>query len=739
MAEHGPSFAERFPALARLRFWRAPRRIPVIQQLTATDCGATCLAMVLGYHGKTVRLDEVRDVCGTDRNGTDALAVLDAARWHGLVGRGVRLEIEDLDCLDPGSILHWEFNHFVVFEGASASAVDIVDPALGRRRVAMADFRKSFTGVALLLEPSDDFEENTRDTKRVWRYVRQVLSHSSEWSRVLVTSLLLQLFALAVPILTGALVDRVVPRNDTHLLLVLCAGMVSLVGFQFIVTLIRSVLLLHLRTYLDGRMTLGFLDHLVQLPYAFFQRRSAGDLMMRLNSNTTIREILTSGALSGLLDGSLVGLYLVIMLLASPAMALIVFGLGVLQMMVFLVSRRAQRDLNAKALQVQAKGQGYQVEIFAGIETLKAMGGEQRAVEHWSNLFVDSLNVSLDKGRLMAMVDSLTGALRQASPLILLAYGTTRVLGGQMSLGTMLGLNALAAGFLGPLANLVQTASQLQLLGSYVDRIDDVLDTPPEQDRSKVRHATRIRGRITLDRVSFKYGTLAPLVVDDVSIDVQPGACVAIVGPSGSGKSTLARLLVGLYPATSGRVLYDGVDLAELDLRSIRRQVGMVPQSPYLFGASMRGNIALSDPTLRIDAVVEAAKLASIHEDVMAMPMGYETLLADGGASLSGGQRQRVALARALVHRPSILLLDEATSALDAVTERRVQASLQSLRCTRIVIAHRLSTIQAADVILVMDGGKIVEQGTHDALLAGDGAYARLIAAQIRGEMANAT
>jgi ABC-type bacteriocin/lantibiotic exporter with double-glycine peptidase domain len=518
---------------------------------------------------------------------------------------------------------------------------------------------------------------------------------------------------------------------------VLGAGMGALVVFHMLASLIRGILLLHLRTYLDGRMTLGFLDHLVDLPYAFFQRRSAGDLMMRLNSNTTIREILTSGALSGLLDGSLVSIYLVIMFLVSPMMALIVLGLGVIQMMVFFASRRAQRDLNAKSLQVQAKSQGYQVEMFAGIETLKAMGGEQRAVEHWSNLFVDVLNVSLDRGRLTAIIESITGSLRLASPLIILGFGTMRVLGGQMSLGTMLGLNALAAGFLGPLGSLVNTASQLQLLGSYVERIDDVLDTPPEQDRSKVRHAMKIRGRITLDRVTFKYGPLAPLVVDGVSIDIHPGACVAIVGKSGSGKSTLARLLVGLYPPTGGRILYDGVDLAELDLRSIRRQVGVVPQNPYLFGTSVRANIALSDPTLRIEPVVEAAKLACIHEDVLAMPMGYETLLTDGGASLSGGQRQRVSLARALVHKPSIMLLDEATSALDAVTEQRVQGALQSLRCTRIIIAHRLSTIQNADMILVMDKGKVVEQGTHHELLAYDGAYARLVAAQMRGEGTN--
>jgi ABC-type bacteriocin/lantibiotic exporter with double-glycine peptidase domain len=298
----------------------------------------------------------------------------------------------------------------------------------------------------------------------------------------------------------------------------------------------------------------------------------------------------------------------------------------------------------------------------------------------------------------------------------------------------MLGLNAVAAGFLGPLANLVTTAQQLQLLGSYLERIDDVMRTPPEQDRSKVRLAPVLKGRITLEHVSFRYGPAAPLVVSDVSVDITPGQFVAIVGRSGSGKSTLARLLVGLYAPTSGRILYDGMDLAELEVRSLRRQMGIVPQQPFLFGSSIRQNIAIADPSLSLEAVTDAARLAAIHDDVLAMPMGYETLLLDGGASLSGGQRQRVALARALVHKPAVLLLDEATSALDALTEAQVHGSIARLHSTRIVIAHRLSTVVNADMILVMQDGQLVEQGTHTLLLARGGPYATLVGAQVKTE-----
>jgi ABC-type methionine transport system ATPase subunit len=289
----------------------------------------------------------------------------------------------------------------------------------------------------------------------------------------------------------------------------------------------------------------------------------------------------------------------------------------------------------------------------------------------------------------------------------------------------------LAAGFLEPLATLVQTGLKLQLLRSYMERINDVLDAPREQEGQTVATAPRLTGRIRADGVWFAYGgPLAPPVVKDVSLEVQPGQLLGIVGRSGSGKSTFAHLLLGIYPPTSGRILFDGRDLAEFELRSLRGQIGIVTQRPYLFGATIRQNIALSNPAMPLEAVVEAAKLACIHDDIVAMPMGYETPLVDGGASLSGGQQQRIALARALAHRPTILLLDEATSDLDGVTERMVHHNLSALGCTRIVIAHRLSTIVDADLILVMEEGTIVQQGTHDELMVLPGAYRQQVLVQ---------
>jgi len=724
------SIFEKFPALERLRFGLNSPRIPVVQQLAATDCGAASLAMVLGYFGKDVRLDEIRDILGPGRDGANALALINAAKWYGLRGRGVSIEVDDLQYLEPAAILHWAFNHFVVFESLEKEAVRIVDPGFGRRRIPMEEFRKSFTGVALLFEPTDSFKPAKDKSQPVWRYIREVIAKPKLWPRIITLSLLLQVFGLAVPAFTGALVDRVVPREDYHLFLVLGLGFSAIAIFYFLSSLIRSHLLLHLRTNIDARMTLGFLDHLIDLPYAFFQRRQVGDLLMRLNSNATIREILTNGGLSVILDGALVVVYLLVLFAFNFKMGGVALILGAMQLAIFLITRHRQRQLMSETLQVQARLQSYQYEMFAGIETLKAAGNENRAVEQWSHLFVDELNVSLHRGALGAAQDALTSSFRLASPLVLLGFGSLQVLHGQLSLGEMFGLNALAAAFLVPLSNLVTTAGQLQLIGTYIERLDDVFNTPREQNDAELRPAGKLNGRIEVEHVNFQYSPQSPIVVRDVSVSIHPGQFAAIVGRSGSGKSTLASLLLGLYPPTSGRVRYDGVDLSKLDLRSVRRQLGIVTQRPYLFGSSIRANIALSDPGLALNSVITAAKRACIHGEIVEMPMGYETLLLDGGASLSGGQRQRIALARALVREPAILLLDEATSALDSVTEREVQTELEALRCTRIVIAQRLSTIRQADMILVMEGGQIVERGTHQELISVDGLYRRLVQTQ---------
>jgi ABC-type bacteriocin/lantibiotic exporter with double-glycine peptidase domain len=707
------------------------RRIPYVQQLEISDCGAACLAMSLAFHGRHVSPEEVRNATGTGRDGVDASSIIRAARAYDMRARGVKVEVDGVRFLPKGAILHWEFNHFVVFERVTrAGVVVVVDPALGRRRIPMESFGKSFTGVALILEPDEGFARDRRRAESAWGYVRPLMRQSGLLGRVGVVSLFIQLLALAVPILTGVLVDRIVPTGDRDLLLILSTGLLGMALFHLLASFVRAHLLLNVRTQLDLKISLGFIHHLVSLPYSFFLQRSSGDLMMRLNSNSTVREILTTGAMSTMLDGTLVSLYLILIWVQSVRMGAVVVGVGLLQVTVMLISHRRNQRLMAETLVAQARSQGYLVQILGGIETLKSVGAEERAVSEWTNYFVDEVNTTLARGKLNAAVDSVMGSLRVASPLVILGVGALSVLNGSLTLGQMLALNALAAGFLTPLANLITTGLQMQLLGSYMARINDVLNTEPEQGSKEGLAAPALGGAIRLEDVWFRYSSGSPDVVKDVSIEIEPGQSIAIVGRSGSGKSTLAYLILGLYPPTSGRVLYDGQDLGELDLAWIRRQLGIVPQDAFLFGSSVRKNIALSEPDMPLERVERAARLAAIHDEIASWPLGYETVLADGGATLSGGQRQRLALARALVHDPKILLLDEATSHLDVETERVVHSNLGELGCTRIVIAHRLSTVEKADLILVLEDGRFVERGTHEDLLGARGRYWRLVASQ---------
>lgn len=688
--------------------------------------------MVLRYYGKDIRLDQVRDQIGVGRDGATAFSILKAAQQFGLRGRGVRMEVEDLIYLDKGAILHWYFSHFVVFERFRRDRVDIVDPAVGRRSISLKQFSQLFTGVALLLEPADDFQLLKGREKRFWHYSQQILKKSpSRLALILLTSTILLILGVVFPVLTRILVDRVVPNRDFRLLTILAAGAFAIVVFHSFVSLTRNYLLLYLRTQLDVRLMLDFLDHLMKLPYAFFQKRSAGDLMMRLNSNSTVREILTSTTISGLLDSVLVSLYLIVLFAMNVSMALLVLFVGLMQVLIFALTRKRFQQLLSQDLELQARSQNYQVQMFAAIETLKASGVEHRAVERWSNLYADVINMALARGKLSAKVDWLKTYLQIGAPLLFLCVGVQKVLTGEISLGTMLAINALAAGFLSPFNSLVNTAFQLQLLGSYLERMNDVLETPPAQDQNQVRRAEHLKGSITVEHLSFRYGPETPDVLSDISLEIKPGELIAIVGPSGSGKTTLAKLLIGLYTPTGGEIRYDGANLITLEARSLRNQIGCVLQQSYLLGATIRENIALIDPSLSLEEVIEAASLAEIHDDIEAMPLKYETPLLDGGASVSGGQRQRIALARALVHRPAVLVLDEATSHLDAVTESKVYAKLESLNMTRIVIAHRLSTISNADLIVVLDGGKVVERGNHQTLVARGGKYSELVSLQL--------
>ncbi len=718
------------------QWWAAlarPRRVPVLAQLTPVECGAACLAMILNYYGRRTTVAKCREHCDAGRDGLTAASIAEAGRRFGLRVRGFSVDLPDFHHIPLPAIAHWNFNHFVVVERWSPAGAEIIDPAAGRRRLSAKEFDQGFTGVVLTLEPGVHFERR-RAVPSAWLgYLGRVLrtpGTRAVLAQIVGASLVLQVLGLAVPVLTKVLVDQVLPFRITSVMTVLGLGLGVVVLAQLVNSYLRAALLIYLQARLDAQLMLGFFEHVLSLPFRFFQQRASGDLLMRLGSNTAIREALASQTTSAILDGAFVAVYLALLLWQAPSFGALALGLGALEVVLVLWSSRALFPLTQRELVAEADSESYLVEALTGIATLKASGTEHRALEHWSNLFYRHLNVSLQRSQIAAAVESATSTLHVLSPLLLLWVGALRVLDGSLSLGTMLALNALAIAFLTPLGALALSGQQLQLVRAHLERLADVAEAQPEQDAATVASAPPLSGRIEVRRVSFRYAADGPWVLRDISFALRPGQKVALVGPTGSGKSTLALLLLGLYEPTEGEILFDGIPLRRLHYGTLRRQCGVVLQGPALFSGSLRQNIAFHDPGLPFERVAEAAGLAAIHDEILAMPMAYETMVAEGGTGLSGGQVQRLCLARALATRPAVLLLDEATSHLDVATEATIDHNLSQLACTRLVIAHRLSTVRNADLILVLEAGEVVERGTHSELLALGGRYAALVCTQ---------
>lgn len=716
------------------KIWR--KQVPVMLQMSEVECGLACLAMVLSYHGRQTSISELRTDYGASRDGVSALNLVKAARNLGMISRAVALQKNDFKDVTFPAIIHWQFNHFIIVERWTPEKVTIVDPAYGRRQMDAEEFNAGFTGIVLMLEPGMNFHRRKIASPLSLKMyaIQAVRQAPGALVQVILASVLLQAFGLIPPILTQTIIDKIIPFHLNNAMFLLGAGMLMMLFSQAFITLLREWLLIYVRARIDTHMMLSFFEHLLLLPYSFFQQRSSGDLLTRMGSNTIIRDTLSGQLISTFLDGTMVILYLCILLVEAPTFGLLALVIGFLQVILILSVYRPIASMAAQELTAQGKSQGYMAEALAGIATLKAAGAEYSAHDRWTNLFFDQLNISIRRSYLSTVASTALLLLRGFAPLALLWVGATQVLNGSMTLGSMLALSGLATSFLSPLSSLVSSGQQLQIVQAHLDRLADIMTAEPEQHALTVQSPPKLAGYIRLEHVGFRYAPENPRVLHDINLNIAAGQKVAIVGRTGSGKSTLGKLLLGLYIPTEGHIYYDGLSLQDLQYQEVRRQFGVVLQESAIFSGTIMENILFNNPQMDKEYAVQAAQMSAIHDDIIKMPLGYETPVAEGGSALSGGQRQRLSLARAIAHHPAILLLDEATSNLDVVTEQMVAQNLEHLPCTQIVIAHRLSTVRNADMILVMDQGTIVESGTHQDLVQRNGFYTNLVKQQMESK-----
>ncbi|MBG0814212.1 peptidase domain-containing ABC transporter [Planomonospora sp. ID82291] len=702
------------------------RRVPLRMQLTRSDCGAACLAMVLGGLGRRTGLGEVREHLAEGVDGVSLREMIRAGARFGLRLRACRAPMSTVAELPTPFVALWENNHFVVVERATPRAVAVLDPARGRRRLSQRRFRAGYSGTVLLADAPTGLVPPVRS--RPWRALRPliapVLANRGLIAAVLLASLGVQLLGLAVPLFTKLVVDRPAAADTAAL----AAAAACVVLTQVLVVWTRARVMIRLQTSVAAEVMRGLVGHTLSLPYRFFQRRSRGDLLSRLSGVAMLRDLLTEQSLSFLLDLFTAVSYLALLTAASPRLALLTLAAAAVQAVVVLATTRRGMHLALAALHTGAATQSTLVDSLAGIEAIKASGGEQAAAARWRAHHDEELTTGAARDRHVAGVQAVSSALGTALHLGLLVTVFAAADTGA-TLGDRLALVSLAVAATAPLTSLLGIVYQLQLAAAHVGRITDLMGAEPER-HGGLRPAGGLRGGITVTGLSTGYDARTP-VLRDVSLHIPPGARVAIVGASGSGKTTLGRALVGLVEPSTGRIRFDGVPLEEFDRRWLRRQVGVVTQQPHLFSGTVRANIA-GFSELSGQAVEHAARVAEIHDEITRLPQGYDTDVGEGGGRLSGGQRQRLALARALAHRPRILLLDESTASLDAATEERIRRNLLGLGQTQIIIAHRLSTVQDADLIVVLDRGRVVETGTHHELTAHGGHYADLVRHQHR-------
>ncbi|WP_107091290.1 NHLP family bacteriocin export ABC transporter peptidase/permease/ATPase subunit [Streptomyces sp. TP-A0875] len=708
-------------------------RSPTVLQMEAVECGAASLAMVLGHHGRHVPLEELRIACGVSRDGSRASNLLKAARSHGLTAKGMQMDLAALAEVRAPAILFWEFNHYVVYDGMGRRfgrrGVFVNDPAKGRRFVSLEEFDGSFTGVVLTMEPGEDFTRGGRRPGVLGAMPARLRGTAGALPAAVLASLLLVAVGAVVPALSRTYIDTFLIGGQSSLLGVLFASMAACVLLTLVLTWLQQANLLHGRIISSTLSSARFLRHLLRLPVTFFSQRSPADLVQRLQSNDAVAETLARDLAAAGVDAVVVVLYALLLYTYDPQLTFVGIGVALLNIVAMRVVIRLRATRTAKLRADTARLTNTAYTGLQLIETLKATGGEDGYFRTWAGQHATTLEEQQRLGVPSAWLGVVAPALATFNSALILWIGGLRAVEGHLSVGLLVAFQALVTRFTAPLTRLNGVAGRIQDFAADVARLKDVENfrADPLYDRREGDSTRRLRGHVELENVSFGYSPLDQPLLTGFDLSVGPGRQVALVGGSGSGKSTVSRLISGLYAPWEGVIRIDGRRLEDIPRGALAASVSFVDQDVFLFEGTVRDNVALWDPSIPDEAVVEALRDAVLDDVVMRRPGGIHSRVEQDGRNFSGGQRQRLEIARALVRRPSILVLDEVTSALDAETERVVMDNLRRRGCACVVIAHRLSTVRDSDEIVVLRHGTVVERGRHEELVARGGAYAALV------------
>ncbi len=716
------------PATAPLRV-----RVPIMLQQASVECGAASLGMILGYYGRWVGLDRLREDCGVDRDGATLQNIAHAAQGYGLAFQGHFGDVNSLDGVAVPAILWWDRKHFVVLEGAHKGRFAIADPAGGRYTLDRGEFEASYSGVGVLLSPTEEFIPEGRPYQ-VTRGLRDRLAHSKPGvTFAVIAGMLAMLLGVLVGPLNEVFINDILGLDKMDRLPVLVVAMLSIGAFRAGLTLLQFSVLSRLQAKFSLIGTVGLIDRLIRLPVLFYLARASGDLSQRLSYNTMVAQLLAGQVATSAIALLATAGYAALLIYYNWLIGLIVLAIASVNALALRAVQRRRTELQNRILKQHNRLYGSTTASIREIETLKATGRES---EVFADLvgqqagYVSATARMAPTSAFLAALPLSLGLLTSAAILVLGGYFTIQ---GAFTIGALLAMQALALSLNAPIQTLMATGSQLQLITASMMALDDVLKNQPDQrfDRPTLEpdeEAIDLSGRLEMVDVSFAFGPRTEPVIRGLNLQIWPGRRVALVGTSGAGKTTIGNLAAGLYEPTSGQVLYNGVPLMAYAVPVVERAVAKVDQSIVLFEGTVRENVTLWDPSIPEADVLGALADAQVLDDILARPGSLDAVVEEDGRNFSGGQAQRIEIARALVRNPRLIILDEATSALDDVTEKRVDEAIRRRGMAALIIAHRLSTIRDADEIVVLGrGGLVLDRGTHENLISLDGAYTRMV------------